>query len=85
MTIKPNNVSGNIWKYFIFQLSQRRNFIPILSIFFLTLPNTTAQQIGIYIPKQDIPADYGYLVKIGEQMPDITMELIDGTTVTTAS
>ena len=48
MTIKPNNVSGNIWKYFIFQLSQRRNFIPILSIFFLTLPNTTAQQIGIY-------------------------------------
>ncbi|MBT7902752.1 MFS transporter [Candidatus Woesearchaeota archaeon] len=43
-----NNYKSNLWKFFIFALSQRRNFIPILSIFFLTLPNTTAKQIGLY-------------------------------------
>ena len=43
------NLSSNLWKFFIFSLSQRRHFIPILAIFFLTLPNTNAQQIGIYI------------------------------------
>ena len=57
----------------------------ILSIFFLTTITLSAFAQLTEIPKQDIPADYGYLVKIGEQMPDITMELIDGTTVTTAS
>lgn len=39
---------NNIWKYFVLQLSQRRNFIPILSIFFLTLPWTDATQIWLY-------------------------------------
>lgn len=37
------------------------------------------------IPKQHIPAEYGYIVKIGQQMPDITMKLTDNTTLTTAS
>ncbi|MBW6534609.1 MAG: TlpA family protein disulfide reductase [Mariniphaga sp.] len=41
-----------------------------------------AQPTGI--PKQDIPADYGYIVKIGQQMPDIEMTLTDGIKVTTA-
>jgi len=36
------------------------------------------------IPVQDIPEDYGYKVQIGQQMPDISMKLTDGTTVTTA-
>jgi hypothetical protein len=35
-------------KFFLFLLSNRRNFIPILSIFFLTLDNTTANQIGMF-------------------------------------
>lgn len=37
------------------------------------------------IPQQNIPEDYGYIVKIGEQMPDVEMELIDGTKVSTKS
>ncbi|MBW2996051.1 MFS transporter [Candidatus Woesearchaeota archaeon] len=41
-------LSSNIWKYFLFILTQRRHFIPLLAIFFLTLPDTNAQQIGIY-------------------------------------
>lgn len=36
------------------------------------------------IPLKDIPADYGYIVKIGQQMPDIEMTLTDGTKVSTA-
>ncbi len=43
-----NNLKNNIWKYFIYSFSQRRHFLPILSIFFLTLPDTTAKQIGFY-------------------------------------
>jgi len=36
------------------------------------------------IPQKKVPADYGYIVEIGQQMPDIEMMLTDGTTVTTA-
>ena len=36
------------------------------------------------IPQKKVPADYGYIVEIGQQMPDIEMQLTDGTTVTTA-
>ncbi|MCB9370636.1 MFS transporter [Candidatus Woesearchaeota archaeon] len=43
-----SNLNSNIWKYFFFLFTQRRNFMTILSIYFLTLPNTTAQQIGFY-------------------------------------
>jgi hypothetical protein len=30
------------------------------------------------IPKQVIPADYGYIVKIGQQMPEIELVLTNG-------
>ncbi|MFC1697884.1 MFS transporter [Nanoarchaeota archaeon] len=42
------NLASNIWKYFLYNVSLRRHFIPLLSIYFLTLPNTTAQQIGLF-------------------------------------
>ncbi len=35
-------------KLFLYLISQRRNFIPILSIYFLSLPDTLANQIWIY-------------------------------------
>lgn len=34
--------------------------------------------------EQQVPADYGYIIKTGQQMPDITMTLADGSTVTTS-
>jgi MFS family permease len=46
--MKLAKLENNIWQYFVYTFSQRRHFIPLLSIFFLTLPNTTAQQIGLY-------------------------------------
>lgn len=32
----------------------------------------------VHSQEQNIPADYGYIVKIGQQVPDFEMELIDG-------
>ncbi len=43
------NLESNINKMFWYLLTQRRNFIPLLSIYFLTLPNTTINQIGIFM------------------------------------
>ncbi|WP_346864376.1 TlpA disulfide reductase family protein [uncultured Draconibacterium sp.] len=37
------------------------------------------------IPEKEIPADYGYIVELGQQLPSISMQLTDGTTVTTES
>lgn len=41
-------IESNIWKYFLIQFTNRRNFIPILSVYYLLLPNTQANEIGIY-------------------------------------
>jgi len=41
-------LESNIWKYFLLILTNRRNYIPILSIYFLSLPSATAKQIGFY-------------------------------------
>jgi peroxiredoxin len=37
------------------------------------------------IPQQTVPADYGYRVTPGQQMPDFQMELTDGTIINTAN
>ncbi len=54
---------------------------------FIVLTTLTLSSLGqlTEIPKQEIPAEYGYIVKIGQQMPDVSMKLTDGTEVTTAS
>ena len=57
-----------------------KKLLSILSITFLAM--TSFAQLNT-IPEKEIPADYGYIVKIGEQMPDVTMELTDGTKVST--
>lgn len=36
------------------------------------------------VPKQNIPADYGYLIKQGEQVPEIEFILTDGSRVKTS-
>ena len=45
---KACGVESNIWKMFIYILTSRRAFIPLMSIYFLTLDNTLANQIGLY-------------------------------------
>lgn len=46
--ISFSDLKSNTWKLLLYTITQRRNFLPILAIYFLTLPNSTAQQIGIY-------------------------------------
>lgn len=55
----------------------------LLSILFVTLFTFNAFAQLSEIPKQNIPEEYGYVVKIGQQLPDITMELTNGTKITT--
>ena len=40
-----------------------------------------AISIQAQTPVKEIPADYGYIVKIGQQVPDFSMTAIDGKTV----
>ncbi len=49
-------------KFFIFLLSGRKGFIPILSIYFLMLDNTTVNQIGIFMA-------IGYLASLILEIP----------------
>ncbi len=48
----------------------------LVFILFLMAINSQAQT-----PVKEIPADYGYVTKIGQQMPDFTMTTIDGKTI----
>jgi peroxiredoxin len=56
----------------------------LIILFLAIILSLTAMTQNSDIPKKEIPADYGYIVEIGQQMPDIEMQLTDGTTVTTA-
>ena len=46
--MKLTGIESNLWKYFLVNLTSRRQFIPILSVYFLTLPHAQANQIGLY-------------------------------------
>lgn len=41
-------LQANIWKHFFILFTGRRNFIPILSVYYLSLPDAKAQEIGFY-------------------------------------
>lgn len=43
-----SNVKSNIWKFYVINLLHRRNYYPIVAIFFLTLPGALEHQIGYY-------------------------------------
>lgn len=49
----------------------------LLTPLLLLLTMATFAQIK-ELPKQDIPADYGYIVQIGQQVPDFSMTLTTG-------
>ncbi len=55
-------IESNLWKYFLIIFTNRRNYIPILSVYFLTLPNVEASQIGLYM-------GISYLATLIMQMP----------------
>jgi peroxiredoxin len=53
----------------------------IIPIGLLIFTNAFGQEETI-IPKSDIPAEYGYTIKIGDQIQDFSLTLINGKTVT---
>jgi len=56
---------------------------PILSTLIFTLFSISGFAQLTKVPKQNIPADYGYLVKQGDEMPEIDFILSDGKTIKT--
>jgi MFS family permease len=42
-------LQSNIWKYAVYLVTMRRIYWPLLTVFFLTFPDNTAQQIGIFL------------------------------------
>ena len=56
----------------------------LLTILFLALLSLSSFAQLTELPKQEIPEEYGYIVKIGQQMPDISMELTNGTILKTS-
>lgn len=48
MNYFSNNLESNKAKIFFQIFSERRNFIPLLSVYFLTIPNTHANMLGIF-------------------------------------
>jgi peroxiredoxin len=56
----------------------------LILIFCVSLKFLVLGQNGSDIPKKEIPADYGYVVKIGDKVPDFAMTLENGKKVSAA-
>ena len=56
---------------------------PIFTISFILVFNLFSMSQIPQIPRQTIPEDYGYIVKIGQQMPEIEFELTNGEKIKT--
>lgn len=46
-SIKNKGIAGNIWKFAILYITNKRPYMTFLTIFLLLMPNTTAQTIGL--------------------------------------
>ncbi len=55
----------------------KRIILLLLSVTLLSVPQIKSQNIV----KQQVPSDYGFIVKIGEAVPDFEMKLTDGKTI----
>ncbi|HKI88721.1 MAG TPA: TlpA disulfide reductase family protein [Draconibacterium sp.] len=56
----------------------------LLSVLFTITVVFSSQAQLTEIPKKHIPEDYGYIVKIGQQMPEIEFQLTDGHIIKTS-
>lgn len=46
-SIKNKGLAGNIWKYGVLSITNKRTYLTFFSIYLLTMPNTTAQTVGL--------------------------------------
>lgn len=42
-------LQSNIWKYTVYLITHRRIYWPLLTVFFLTFPDNSVQQVGIFL------------------------------------
>jgi len=56
----------------------------ILTLTLLVFGGILANAQISQLPNKEIPEDYGYIVKLGQQVPDVTMELTDGERISTS-
>ncbi len=52
-------------------------------LLFIAVSNSAVSQLT-EIPQQKIPEEYGFIVEIGQQIPEIEFKLTDGTTIKTS-
>ncbi|MFT7645180.1 MAG: MFS family permease [Candidatus Paceibacteria bacterium] len=45
--MQPANLQSNIWKFAITLVANKRVFAAFMSVYYLTIPDTTAQTIGL--------------------------------------
>ena len=46
-SFKNKGLAANVWKYGILSITNKRTYLTFFSIFLLTMPNTTAQTVGL--------------------------------------
>ncbi len=56
----------------------------LLSLLFLTTIAFESFAQSATVPKQNIPEEYGYIVKQGQEMPEVEFKLTDGTIIKTS-
>ncbi len=57
--------------------------LTLLTILSVSLVLVSLSSFG-QIPVKEIPADYGYVVKIGDQLPEFSTKLLDGNNISSA-
>ncbi len=70
---EKKKLEGNFWKYQIYNLTNKNFYWPLLNVFFLSFPNHTLNQIGLYSAignvigfMADVPSGY-FADKIGHK------------------
>ena len=46
-SLKNKGLAGNVWKYGLLSITNKRTYLTFFSIYLLTMPNTTAQTVGL--------------------------------------
>ena len=57
----------------------------VIQLFIVCVMAFSVKAQPMSLPKEDIPDDYGYIVKIGQMVPDFEMELTDGSKIKMSS
>ena len=49
MVNQQKKLQSNIWKFSLYYITHRRIYWPLLTVYFLSFPDNTAQQVGLFL------------------------------------